>query len=205
MTRVLATSEDDNDRLWLQRFAPVLSSPSDLPTVPDCIDSQRIRDSRLALPPVGIGEMTSAIRQLPLRRSPGPDLLAYEHLKWLPETAVRQLASTYTEILRGQLSLPTTCFEAIVHPVYKRGDRFLADNYRPIVLLPVMMKLLEFILIGRVEDNLRGRNAPPMEQTGFRHGQGAVQTILATCLLIKNRRHMGQINCGSLPGHQGRL
>ena len=53
-------------------------------------------------------------------------------------------------------------------PIYKKGNKKLQENYRPICLLPTLSKLLEKIMYKRVNDFLIKNNFFYKNQFGFR-------------------------------------
>ena len=50
-------------------------------------------------------------------------------------------------------SLPLAWKEALVTPVYKKGDRIAVSNYRPISLISPIVKLLESIFRDRIQEH----------------------------------------------------
>jgi hypothetical protein len=53
-------------------------------------------------------------------------------------------------------------------PLYKKGDVTKMDNYRPISLLPVFLKVLEKVMYCRLNHHLQANNILAIEQYGFR-------------------------------------
>ena len=45
---------------------------------------------------------------------------------------------------------PSRWATGVIHPVYKKGDHGVPDNYRKITVMPCIGKLLESILINRL-------------------------------------------------------
>lgn len=63
---------------------------------------------------------------------------------------------------------PKVFKRAIVHPIYKGGNRDNVNNYRPISVLPVLSKVLEKILNSRLVSFLEHRHILAPNQFGFR-------------------------------------
>jgi hypothetical protein len=47
-------------------------------------------------------------------------------------------------------TLPREWTEGIICPIYKKGDRMLRSNYRPITLLNVVYKIFKILIHNRV-------------------------------------------------------
>ena len=58
--------------------------------------------------------------------------------------------------------------DAKVTPIYKKGRKDLAGNYRPISVLPILGKIFEKIINNRVIDYLEANNILFKHQYGFR-------------------------------------
>jgi hypothetical protein len=47
-------------------------------------------------------------------------------------------------------TLPTEWMEGIICPIYKKGDRMIRCNYRPITLLNVVYKIFSVLISSRL-------------------------------------------------------
>jgi hypothetical protein len=70
-----------------------------------------------------------------------------------------------------------------IKPIYKKGDKTLITNYRPISLLPVFSKIFEKVIYKRVYHLLTLNNILVKEQFGFRCNNS---TEIAIYTLINN-------------------
>ena len=66
---------------------------------------------------------------------------------------------------------------ALVHPIYKSGDRDVVGNYRPISVLPAISKILEKVLNIRLIKFLESKNLISANQFGFRKGLSTVDAV----------------------------
>ena len=71
--------------------------------------------------------------------------------------------------------LPRTWKDAVVTPVYKKGDRSNPGNYRPISLLSATSKVLEKIVCEQLGEQVE-RHLPE-KQSGFRKADGTVPQL----------------------------
>ena len=63
---------------------------------------------------------------------------------------------------------PNSWKEAIVTPVFKKGDKSELENYRPVSCLPAPAKLLELVACQQTSQYMEDNNLLPKSQHGFR-------------------------------------
>ncbi|OMJ28581.1 LINE-1 reverse transcriptase-like protein [Smittium culicis] len=73
-------------------------------------------------------------------------------------------------------------------PIPKKGDPQLLDNYRSIALIPVGMKILGRIIIGRITRQLEARKKIFFLQAGFRRGEIAMAQVVSLYDILSRRR-----------------
>ena len=71
---------------------------------------------------------------------------------------------------------------ARVVPIFKKGDKSIPENYRPISILPIISKLFEKLVNNRIVNFLERNEILYNHQYGFRHGYN---TKLSLINLIK--------------------
>lgn len=93
----------------------------------------------------------------------------------LPPTVLRglsiEIAPILTQIFRKALSSETTPSDwrqANVTPIFKKGQKYLASNYRPVSLTCVCCKLMEHIVVSSISRHLDIHNILHERQHGFR-------------------------------------
>ena len=67
---------------------------------------------------------------------------------------------------------------ANVTPIFKKGDKQLIKNYRPISLLPICGKILEKIIFNQLYTYLHTNNLITKNQSGFRPGDSTTNQLL---------------------------
>ena len=72
---------------------------------------------------------------------------------------------------------PKVLKEAIVVPIFKRGNCELPENYRPISLLPIIAKIFERCLSKQLVSYFENNNYFSKCQYGFRKGKNTTQAI----------------------------
>ena len=88
----------------------------------------------------------------------------------LKETAI-QIAPSLAVVFQASLNqckLPADWKVAHVVPVFKKGDKSLPNNYRPISLTCLCCKTLEHIVYSNIFTHLNQANILCEEQHGFR-------------------------------------
>ena len=114
---------------------------------------------------VSVDEVSKVIKGLKHGKSAGPDGLVAENLIFATPTVVVHLTMCLNAFL-SHCYLPDDLIKSVLIPIVKNkcGDLTNADNYRPIALSSVMSKLLEIVLLKRMEDYLTVSD----NQFGFR-------------------------------------
>ena len=67
---------------------------------------------------------------------------------------------------------------ANVTPIFKKDDKQLINNYRPISLLPICGKILENIIFNNLYTYLHTNNLITKPQSGFRPGDSTTNQLL---------------------------
>ena len=67
---------------------------------------------------------------------------------------------------------------ANVTPIFKKGDKQLIKNYRPISLLPICSKIFEKIISKKLYSYLNANNLLTKNQSGFRPGDSTRNQLL---------------------------
>jgi len=83
----------------------------------------------------------------------------------------------YNNILSTSL-YPDIWKIANITPVFKKGDKQLIENYRPISLLPICGKVLEKIIFNRLYNFLHANSLLTENQSGFRPGDSTTNQLL---------------------------
>ena len=99
----------------------------------------------------------------------------------------------------GDGTFPDRLEYSEIKPIYKKGDKTLIINYRPISLLPVFSKIFEKVLYKRLYYHLTLSNILVKEQFGFRCNSStetAIYTLINNILSsLNNRIIVGGLFC----------
>lgn len=122
-------------------------------------------------------------------RSPGPDGIAYDLYKEFREVFIPVLSAVFTSIGRCG-STGEGFLDGAISILYKKGDRSMPANYRPITLLNTDYRLLAKVMAARLGKALR--DVVSVEQTAFLKGRNIGENILLLQLLPQMLKQKGQ-------------
>ena len=101
------------------------------------------------------------------KKATGPDNISAAILR----TAAEELAPVYTKLFQLSLDtgyVPNDWKEAWVVPIFKKGERHLPSNYRPVSLTSITCKILEHIVHSSIMNHYEGSKILTDCQHGFR-------------------------------------
>ena len=123
------------------------------------------------------GDIDFFIDKLNNNKTPGPDELYPRELKELKDVIRHPLKQILNESLKTGV-VPNDFKIANVTPIFKKGDKNLSSNYRPISLTSVVGKLLESILKVKITNHLNKYNLISDNQHGFRRKRSCITNLL---------------------------
>ena len=125
---------------------------------------------------VTIDELKFAITKLELNKTCGLDLIYAEHLKYASDRVLPLLSMCFTSMFIHGF-LPGTLLSVVLVPIVKDKTGIISskDNYRPIALASVLSKLIERIILERIDTCL----LTSKNQFGFKSKHGTDQCIFA--------------------------
>ena len=118
-----------------------------------------------------------ALMQLNPNKSPGPDQLCPSLLIELSDFLAKPLTTLFNLTLRTGI-LPTDWKNAFITPIFKKGSRNVAANYRPISLTVITCKILERFIRDKVVTHLYEENLLSNKQYGFISGRSTTTQLL---------------------------
>ena len=122
-------------------------------------------------------ELTRAVLRLQLKKSPGPDGITHEMIKYLGPVA-RSALLHLINLSWVEGVVPREWRAATVVPIPKATkDKRLLSSYRPIALTSCISKLAERLILARLEFVAESRGLVPPEQVGFTAKRSAEDSI----------------------------
>ena len=148
-------------------------------------DTSTIKDKGLSpfTPMEPITVSTDGVRKLlnglNMHKATGPDGVSPRLLKTLSD----ELAPVLTVLFQASINqgiLPQEWKKANVVPIFKKGERSKAENYRPTSLTSVICKMLEHVLCSQILDQCDKNNILTNAQFGFRKRRSCETQLLLT-------------------------
>ena len=122
-------------------------------------------------------EIENIISTLNVNKAVGSDLISHKVLKNIKSSVARPLCKLFNKSLHDQ-TFPLKWKESIVNPLFKKGDKSLANNYRPISLLSCVGKLMERCVYKYVYNYFYSNRLLYNKQSGFLKGHSTVHQLL---------------------------
>jgi hypothetical protein len=122
-------------------------------------------------------QVLKKLKSLKVVKSAGPDEIHPRILRELADHLATPMASLFQKSLDEGV-LPHGWKEAVVSPIFKKGNRKLAENYRPVSLTSVVCKLMETMVREAVLEHLRRHDLLSKKQFGFINGRSTTLQLL---------------------------
>lgn len=148
----------------------------DTNTIPD-IPLKHLTTPELDTFEINEVEVLKELKNLKPNKSPGIDGI---HPRVLKENA-EVLAHPITLIFRKSLSsgiLPSHWLQALVTPIFKKGSKTSAENYRPVSLTCILCKILEKIIVRQIIKHIVENHFASKRQHGFTSGKSVTTNLL---------------------------
>ena len=126
--------------------------------------------------PISKEEIERAINKLKCGKAPGIDGVTAEMLKAGDKIVLDFFEKLFNQIFNEGI-YPTEWAKAIVVPIFKKGDRDNADNYRGVSLISILCKCYTSILNARLYLWLEDTHTIVENQAGFRKNHSTVDHI----------------------------
>ena len=184
---ITISSSEEKAEILNHQFTSVFGVKNSLPT-PD-IQWSFPRMEEITFSDEGIKNL---LMKLDERKSKGPDNISAMLLK----TLAPELSPALTVLFQATLhcgEIPDDWKHAKVTPIYKKGDRALAENYRPVSLTSILCKTAEHVITSQIHQHLDLHKALNNAQHGFRKYRSCeTQLLLTTNDLHQSLEENGQ-------------
>ena len=110
-------------------------------------------------------------------KSPGPDNFVPQVIKEVKHAIVSNLQHIF-KLSINNCEIPNDWKQANIVPIYKKGNKTLPENYRPISLTSIICKILESIISEKITAYVDTNNLITKNQHGFRRKRSCTTNLL---------------------------
>ena len=110
-------------------------------------------------------------------KSPGPDNLHSRVLKEVAQSIAKPIQQLFS-LTMNKGSLPLIWKRANVSPIFKKGKKQLASNYRPVSLTCILCKVQESIIRDDIIAHMNANGLISKKQFGFLSGRSTILQLL---------------------------
>ena len=138
--------------------------------------------------------VSKLLKKLNPNKATGPDGISTRILQLTAEELAPALCIIFQKSLdTGEI--PKSWLQANISPIFKKGDRTLASNYRPVSLTSVCSKIIEHIVHSNIMNHFDQYSVLTDKQHGFRSKHSTEsQLILTTHDLAKSLNSKSQVD-----------
>jgi len=111
--------------------------------------------------PLSKEDIEKGLRLLKNRKSPGPDGISNEMLKYGGTELILYLTQLFQQIVKLG-DIPKTWKESIIIPLFKKGSKTNPENYRGITLLNTTLKLFTRVILSKLLKYIQRREEKPL-------------------------------------------
>lgn len=192
---VFAFTDDEKATLLNDYFCTISSLDDSNIELPDF---NKRTDSSLSSITINTSEIIDVLSSLKLNKASGPDGISHRMLKYTSKTIAVPLCKLFNISLCSK-SFPALWKLAHVMPIFKKGDRSVVSNYRPISLVSCVGKAFERVVFKYVYNHLITNSLIYQYQSGFLPGHSTVHHLIElthqTCLALEKYETNCQIFC----------
>jgi len=182
-TGQLLTDPTDQLKRWFEHFEQLLqvSTTHEEPTSQS--QAPRIRRiNRVNSEAPTVEEIEAAIKCMKSSKAPGIDRITAEMLKADPLLSAHMLYHLFTNIWEAA-TFPVDWMQGILVKVPKKGDLTVCDNWRGIMLLCIVLKVLCKVILSRIQEKID--ITLRRQQAGFRAGRSCVDHVVTLRVIIE--------------------
>ena len=159
----------------LNRQYQSVFSHEDLNNIPEPDEPEFPAMSEITATEDGVFKLLTELKE---NKASGPDQLSPRILRIAAKPLSRCLTLIFNASL-ASVTLPQDWCTANITPIFKKGERFKAANYRPVSLTCICCKLLEHIIFSQIMDHYDKHSILTDCQHGFRSKHSCETQLLS--------------------------
>ena len=122
-------------------------------------------------------KLKKILNKLKPDKSPGPDGLHPRFFNELASSLSKPLCQIFMISLNTH-TLPNQWKEAKISTIFKKGNKKVASNYRPVSLISIVCKIMETIVRNHIVDHMKKNKLFSPRQYGFISGRSTTLQLL---------------------------
>ena len=175
----LHSETKDKAEILINQFSSAFTkhAPADN-QAPDIPEKDRVTESLDSIK-IDTKGVENLLKKIQSHKAQGPDNIPNQVLN----TCAESLAPVITIIFQKSLDsgkLPKDWTDANIAPVFKKGDKHAAENYRPVSLTSVLSKSLEHIVCHSLHEHFDKNKVLTSLNHGFRSGYSCETQLTVT-------------------------
>ena len=135
-------------------------------------------------------EVKAQLKRMSKRKCADEAGVVMELLAYGGDELAGALAEIFTDILQGRAAIPDSWKMSRITVLFKKGDKALPENYRPICIIPIFYKLFSKIIFKRMHGALD--DAQSRDQAGFRPGFSCEDHSFTVAMLVEKSNEFGR-------------
>ena len=162
--------------LLQDQYAKAFSTP--LETIDDFSGTENPNTASISDIDFSADDIISAIDEISQNSASGPDKFPAAILK----QCKNELAAPLQHLWRMSLDhskIPEEHLQQVITPIFKKGNRSLPENYRPVSLTSHIIKVFERVLRNKIVDHIESNNLIVDQQHGFRKNRNCLTQLLS--------------------------
>ena len=173
---ILYEDSKSKAEILLKQFTSVFTKEDTSAPLPDIKDKSFPSINNILVDEKGVLKL---IKGMNVNKAAGPDGIPNKLLKACAEEVAPVLTNIFQESLNSS-KLPADWKKANVTPLFKKGDKHVPQNYRPVSLTSVCCKFLEHIVCKHILSHLEKYKILSDLQHGFRSGHSCESQLIIT-------------------------
>ncbi len=122
-------------------------------------------------------EITDVLSNLVVNKASGPDEISHKMLKETSKTLCLPLSILFNRSMHEN-TYPCCWKKANVMPLFKKGNKDMPSNYRPISLISCVGKIMERVVFKHIYNHLITNNLIYKNQSGFLPGHSTIYQLI---------------------------
>src|SRR5258705_768805 len=135
--------------------------------------------------PVACNEIISVMKLINTNTRPGPDMIHGKLVADVVEHIAPFLESLFNKMIESKY-VPLNLNIATIIPIYKGGNSTDMDNYRPISIISIILKIYEKLIYNRFMLFIKKHKIINEAQFGFLPGSSTEDAIINTINFLQN-------------------